>query len=75
MTAGPKYIRTLSHRPPPWTVRHDLIVRTLHPTLAAEKLGVVVELVKKRRKFLRLPTVSDQFTDPKATGGWGGFTA
>jgi hypothetical protein len=55
MIAGQKYIRTMSESPPPWTERHDSAVRTLHPTLAGQKLGVSVKMIKARRKQLKLP--------------------
>jgi hypothetical protein len=48
-------------RPPPWHERADLIVRTLHPRVAAKKLAVTVRLVMARRAELGLPAVAAQF--------------
>jgi len=74
MTAGQKYIRATSEPPPPWTERHDSAVRTLHPTLAAQKLGVSVKVIEARRKQLKLPPLADQFTVSGGKGGYPGWT-
>lgn len=63
MTASQKDIRTMPESPPPRTERHDSAsaVRTLHLTLAGQKLGVSVRVIKARRKQLKLPSVTDQW--------------
>jgi hypothetical protein len=41
--------------------RADLAIRILHPTMAAEKLGLTVAAVMRRRTELGLPAVEEQF--------------
>lgn len=41
--------------------RADLVIRFLHPKLAAEKLGLTLPAVMKRRAELGLPAVEEQF--------------
>jgi hypothetical protein len=53
------------YRPPPWNDRADAIVRTLHPEVAAKKLGISVAKIEARRVELGLPTVQAQFADVK----------
>jgi hypothetical protein len=51
-------------KPFPTDAKADALVRIVHPTLAARKLGVTVDEVLARRRELGLPPVSEQF--PKA---------
>jgi hypothetical protein len=41
--------------------RADLAIRILHPKMAAEKLGLTVSAVMRRRTELGLPDVDGQF--------------
>jgi hypothetical protein len=41
--------------------RADLAIRILHPKMAAEKLGLTVAAVLRRRGELGLPAVDEQF--------------
>jgi hypothetical protein len=67
MPMGQKGNRPLArYRPPPSNDRADAIVRTLHPEVAAKKLGISVAQVTARRTELGVPSVKAQFAEVKA---------
>jgi hypothetical protein len=44
-----------------WTEKADALVRVTHPTFAAQRLRLPLEMILARRQQLNLPPVDEQF--------------